>query len=428
MKAIVHVTLYDYHSLIEDAYVLFEETIIEVGLMSDYKEWDVETIDGQGCLLMPSLVNGHSHIYSTFARGITLPFDPKNFQEILDQLWWKLDGQLDKETIYYSAIVHGIDSVKNGITTMIDHHASGLMIEKSLETLEQALCQRVGLRGVFSFETSDRFKVSQCIDENLRFMTKKHPSSAAGLFGLHASLSLSETTLIQVSDQLEDQPIHVHISESLMDEDDSKDNYGMSVIQRLDSHNLLSANSLLAHCIHIDEEDARIIKDRGCFVVLNVTSNMNNAVGLPDYKLFKKYDIPVMIGNDGISSSVTTEWLNLYYTMHHLTKSPIGFGMTDLMAVVDNTYAYASNLLQCKLGRISKGYESDMILIPYSPPTPMTQENAFGHVFFGLANSFKPKSVWCKGKNIVKDYQISSSLEGELTKARAVAGKLWERL
>lgn len=96
-----------------------------------------EVIDGYGYILMPSLVNAHSHIYSTFARGLSLDYDPQNFMDILKQLWWKLDRQLGNECNYASGIVHSIDTVKNGVTTLIDHHASGRDIRGSLSVLKK---------------------------------------------------------------------------------------------------------------------------------------------------------------------------------------------------------------------------------------------------------------------------------------------------
>lgn len=428
MKAIINVNIYDFESYREDQYVLYDEEIIEVGPMASYKGWDVETVDGKGNLLMPSLVNAHSHIYSAFARGMSVPFDPKNFQEILDQLWWKLDGVLDNEAVYASGLVHAVDTVKNGVTTLIDHHASGRGILGSLESLNRSVCKDVGLRGIFCFETSDRFDVSHCIDENMAYALNHQKTYTTGMFGMHASMSLSEETLKRISAKRAEIPVHVHVAESRMDEQQSQSDYNKSVIERYDEAGLLDGRSLLAHCLHINEKDAAIIAGRGAKVVLNVTSNMNNAVGLPDYNLFKKYGIPVLIGNDGISASISTEWLNLYFTMHHKYASPVGFGLDDLKQVIRNNYDYVSDLLGVQLGRIDIRYVSDMMLVPYCAPTPMNAENAMGHIFFGIAGSLKPSHVWCRGESIVTAYQVPASLEDAYTQAKTTAAKVWERV
>jgi len=157
-----------------------------------------QIIDAKKNLVLPGFAVGHTHIYSTFARGLNLPFNPLNFKDILNQLWWKLDSKLGERENYYSALISGIEFIKNGVTTVIDHHASGLQIKGSLKTLKNALCDEIGLRGIFCFETSDRFNIDECIEENLDFLCTRSEMHA-GIFGLHASLSLSDDTLEKIS-------------------------------------------------------------------------------------------------------------------------------------------------------------------------------------------------------------------------------------
>ncbi|MCX5774858.1 MAG: amidohydrolase family protein, partial [Firmicutes bacterium] len=150
IKAIINARIYDFKDYIENGFVLFDNQIIATGAMKDFKNEGFKIIDGTGQIVMPSLVCGHAHIYSTFARGLALPFNPKNFQEILDQLWWKIDRQIDNETTYYSGIIASVEFMKNGVTTIIDHHASGKEITGSLESLKKAVCDQAHLRGIFA--------------------------------------------------------------------------------------------------------------------------------------------------------------------------------------------------------------------------------------------------------------------------------------
>lgn len=428
MYALINVRLYDFNYYKEDAYILFDNKIQAIGDMNHFQDDGYDIIDGTNQLVLPSLVVAHTHIYSTFARGLSLQFNPSNFQEILDQLWWKLDAQLDQEEIYYSGLVSGVDYIKNGVTTLIDHHASGLEIKGSLNALKKAICDDVGMRGIFCFETSDRFDTDACIEENLNFAQTYHERNCVGLFGLHASMSLSDKTLEKVSEKSGEIPIHIHVAESQMDQEDCLAHYGERVVERLHRHQLLKENSILSHCIHISEKEADLIAKNGAYVVLNVTSNMNNGVGLPDYLLFNKKGIRCLIGNDGIASSITTEWLNLYYCMHHSKQSPTAFGFEPLIEIIKNNYDYVNQAMGIKIGKIEKGYDADLLMIPYIPPTPMDVDNAFGHIFFGLANCFKPKHVWCMGEQVVKDYQVSERLEEKYKEASEVATNLWQKI
>src|SRR5213082_937294 len=98
--------------------------------------------DTHGRLLMPALINCHTHLYSTLARGILLPGPPPaNFQEILKKLWWRLDRALTADDVYYSALVSLIDSAKSGVGTIIDHHSSPSVCAGSLDQIERAFHQ-----------------------------------------------------------------------------------------------------------------------------------------------------------------------------------------------------------------------------------------------------------------------------------------------
>ena len=395
VKVIKNVRIYDFKNYIEKGYVVFDEVIHEVGNMSDYRSQSYEEIDGKNALLMPSLVNGHSHIYSTFARGMSAPFNPTTFRELLEQLWWKLDRYLDNEMTYYSGIVSGIEYLKNGVTTIVDHHASGEIIG-SLHSLEKAL-DLVGIRKILCFETSDRFDIDECITENLSYIL--NPSSTSnGLFGLHAAFTLSDETLSLVKMNQGDTPIHIHVAESIEDQEHSVKYYGKRVVNRLNDFGLINKNSIITHGLYLDEDELNIIKEKDAVIALNVTSNMNNAVGLPNYMKMKEHVIKVIIGNDGISQKMTSEYQNLYFSMHHKTTSPISFSFNDLITIINNTYEYASEQLGISLGKIKKGYVSDFLMIPYDEPTPLTKDNIFGHLFFGLFNNFRPKDVYVQGE------------------------------
>jgi len=427
-RAIINVRIYDFDEYIENGFVMFDDEIIEVGPMSAFAAQDLKIIDGKGKLLMPGLVCGHTHIYSTFARGLSLPFNPKNFQEILDQMWWKLDRQLDNETTYHSGIVSACDFAKNGVTTLIDHHASGTDIAGSLAALKRAVVDEVGLRGAFAFETSDRFYVEASIEENVAFAQQCQTGKAAGLFGLHASMSLSEATLQKVKRRLGNLPIHIHVAESNMDQADCRRQYKETVIERLNRHGLMNPDSIYVHAIHVDDGELKLIKETGGVIAVNVSSNMNNGVGLPNIMDFMKHGIPVIAGNDGLSSAMAHEYLNIHYAMHHHGKTPMAFGLGQVQSIIAATYAYASRILKTKLGRIRPGYVSDFVLLPYDPPTPIDQTNAFGHLFFGLFHSFKPSDVYVAGRHIVANYGMEPKVIDKYRKAQDVSRKLWQRL
>ena len=429
MKALINVRIYDYEQYLESGYVLFDEVIHEVGEMKNFKNKGYEVIDGKGQLLIPNFVCAHSHIYSIFARGLSLPFNPKNFQEILDQMWWKIDAKIDNQITYYSGIAAGTEFLLNGVTTIIDHHASGTEILGSLTSLKRALDNTLHLRSILCFETSDRYPVDECIKENISFANRYHTAHVAGLFGMHASMSLSDETLKKVSRKLKDLPIHIHVAESEMDEEDSYAKYNMSIMERLDKFNLVNKDSLIVHGVHISDRELDIVKARGAYMVVNTTSNLNNAVGIPDIKRYLDKGIPVMVGNDGLSSSMTTEYLNAMYLTHLKNDSSTALNIGHIKDMINNAYDYVVRRLNIKLGKIKSGFASDFLLTDYVPFTKMDSSNAFGHIFYGLFPNFKPVDVYVGGKRLVKSGQlVSKKAKEELITSREYSKELWRRV
>ncbi|MFP4077719.1 MAG: amidohydrolase family protein [Candidatus Izemoplasmataceae bacterium] len=424
-KAITNAIVYDFETFYEKGFVLFDETILKVGPMDAFDPEEADTvINGEGHIVMPSFVVAHTHIYSAFARGWKNSETLEGFMDVLEKQWWKLDRAHTLKSIYHSGIVSATDHLRNGVTTLIDHHASGT-IEGSLKTLKKAVVDDVGLRGLFCFETSDRFDRDACINENRAFLKGPFDQKTSGHFGLHASLSLSEATLERVKKAKGDHPIHIHVAEGKEDQDDALAKYGERVVKRLDRHGLIGADSILTHALFIDDEERAIIKKREAVVALNPTSNMNNGVGLPDYKKLNEAGIKVILGNDGLSQSITNEYLNLFFTTHLFNHDPQGFGFDDLKKVIHDTYAYAGRRLGIKLGRFKEGYKADLLMHPYTPPTPMDAENALGHLVFGLFASFKPSDVFIDGDQKVKNYKVDPFLHEIYRMSKKPAQTLW---
>lgn len=426
MKLLTNVTIYDFNSFRKNSYVLFDKQIQETGNMSDLPKGDYDIIDGLGQLVLPGLVCAHTHFYSAFARGLSVPFNPKNFQDILDQLWWKLDSQLTLEGVYHSALSFGSEMIQNGITTVIDHHASG-QIRGSLDQVDKAITKDLGMRGIFCFETSDRFSTSECLKENNDFIDLHQTNQSSGLFGMHASMSLSNRTLKRIQNETT-APIHVHVAESQMDEEISITKYQKRVVERLQEFDLLRKDSLLVHATHVNDDELDLLDGKEVSIVVNVSSNMNNGVGLPDVKKFMNRHIPVLIGNDGLSPSMTSEYLALYYSMHLKYLSPTAFTLEDLKQIILNNYEYVSRRLKIKIGRIDTGYASDLLLIPYKEITSINESNAFGHLFFGLFHAFKPSNVFIAGRRVLENYKHPIAITENLELSKEVSKKIHQAI
>ena len=414
MKAIINVKIYDYNRYIPDGYVIFDKHILSVGEMKDFKG-HFEIYDGKGMFLLPGLLNGHTHIYSTLFRGSPLNASPENFLEILEQIWWKFDKELTLDSIKESAKAYAQESLLCGVTSLIDHHASGV-IEDSLMIIHHELEKRE-MKHLLCFETSDRFDVDKCIGENLKYIESSH-------FGLHASMSLSDETLKKVSATIGKMPIHIHVAESDLDEELSITQHSKRVVNRLDDFGLLNTDSILAHCIHIDKEEARIIKSKKCVVAINPTSNLNNAVGLYNQRLLNELEIPLLVGTDGLGVNVAKEYQNLYYVGNQSNGNSKDVDLEWIKSQLIHGYEYFNRLKGSKIGRIEKGYDSDFVLVDYHSITPVDQSNIFSHILFGVYEALRPHTVFVNGQRKIDDYEL---VDNEVISKNIVLN-LWRRL
>lgn len=393
-----------------------------------------EVIDATEKIVMPGLICAHHHLYSTFARGMAIPGEPaKNFVEILEKLWWKLDNALTKEDIYYSSLIPLIECVKNGTTTIIDHHESQSYQNGSLEEIARAV-EEVGIRGSLCLGTSDRYgRGKEGVDENERFLSLLSSRSSQllkGLVGLHATFTVNDDTLDK-SVKLAKKygvGIHVHCAEDKADEDENLKKYNMRVVERLNSHEALGEKSIAVHCVHVDEKEMDILKSTRTNVVHNPESNMNNAVGCADVLGMMGKGIEVGLGTDGMSSDMLSQMRCSYLIHRHVKKDPRVAFLEAPAMLLDNNPKIVKRVAGWRVGEIAKGALADIILIDYLPPTILNENNFLGHLIFGLVDATVDTTI-CNGKILMRDKKLVDLDEKSITqKTSQLASELWKRL
>lgn len=225
------------------------DKILAVGNEADLKAQypDAEYVDAQGGVIMPGLVNAHTHIYSGLARGLSIKgCDPKNFLDNLEMQWWKIDRNLDLDATRASAYATVLDSIRDGVTTIFDHHASYAEVPGSLFAIKDVV-EEVGIRSCLCYEVSDRDgqeKCDQAIRENAEFAqwaAKQDSGMIAAMFGGHATFTLSDETMDKMAEANNGLTgFHIHVCEGMNDVWDSRQNRGgISPVERLLQHNLL---------------------------------------------------------------------------------------------------------------------------------------------------------------------------------------------
>ncbi|OQY28013.1 MAG: hypothetical protein B6244_08715 [Candidatus Cloacimonetes bacterium 4572_55] len=426
--------------LYDHAVAVHGNRICEVGPERGLKEKyaNFNWIDGQGRLLMPGLINAHTHFYSAYARGLALSDPPRNFFDILARFWWKLDAALDLEAVFYSALTAAITGIKKGVTTMIDHHASFHAIDGSLDRIEDAL-SRVGMRAALCFETSDRHGsrlADQSLRENARYIEKCRQAKKENphrlfdaMIGLHASFTLHNRTLERAYDLScrYNKGFHIHLAEDAVDQQMTMKLTGESLFQRLSGRKILGPDTIAAHCVHLSDDDRRILIESRAMVVHAPQSNMNNAVGVTDILPLMEKRAMVGIGTDGMSPDIKPDVRTANLAHKHIRKDPrIGWDEVRRMTLKNNPEIY-ERISGEKIGKIEPGYLADMIFIDYFPPTPLTSDNFWGHFLFGITDAEVSGSI-INGTVVMENGKLLHIDEAEVAaRSRPVAKRVWEK-
>lgn len=414
-----------------------DNLVLEVGSTAELKTKypQARFIDAKGRVIMPGLINTHMHFYSTFARGMALKdAPPTNFKEILERLWWRLDKVLTLEDVYYSALVPMLDCIKNGTTTVFDHHASPGAVRDSLFAIADA-AKKVGLRTCLCYEVSDRDGeeiADQGIAENAEFI--KHCASAQddmlkGMFGLHASLTLSDRTLEKCREANEGTGVgfHIHTAEGVEDVEDSLAKSGKRVVERLADFGILGPKTITAHCVHVSEKEIELLKESKSNVVHNPESNMGNAVGCAPVLNMMAKNVRVGLGTDGYTSDMFESYKVANILHKFNAKHPSVAWVEAPTMLFENNVAIAAEYFPRTVGRIVPGAYADVIIVDYNPPTAMGPENLNGHILFGMSGRSVDTTI-INGKVVMEERQLVGINEAEIiAKSRELAQKVWER-
>ncbi|MPQ32965.1 putative aminohydrolase SsnA [Clostridium estertheticum] len=432
------ITRDNFKPIIDDGCIaVIENKIVEIGITKDLKNKysDAEFIDAEGKLIMPGFINTHMHYYSTFARGMASD-SPKatKLSEILKGLWWRLDKTLTLEDVYYSALVPMIDQVRNGVTTVFDHHASPSAVTGSLFKIADA-AKEIGIRSNLCYETSDRDGEKICdegIAENIAFIkycNNKNDDMIKGMFGLHASMTISDKTLYKCLDSMANlnTGFHVHTGEGIEDALDAMQKYGKGIVERWYDAGALCDKTIAVHCINIKEKELDLLKERNTIVVHNPESNMGNAVGVaPILEMYKK-GILLGLGTDGY----TTDMMESYKVANIIHKHVKGDSTVAWNEIPDmlfnNNRIITERFIDGKVGILKEGALADIIIVDYNPPTSINENNINSHLIFGI-NGRSVDTTIINGRVVMENRKLVNIDEEKImARSRELASDVWKR-
>lgn len=390
-----------------------------------------EVVECDGAVLMPGLVNGHTHLYSALAAGMPAPpRTPTCFQEILELVWWRLDRAHTLESVTVSGQIGALAALRCGTTTLVDHHASPNAIEGSLTALEGGIAE-VGCRGLLCYEVTDRNGPDESrlgLAENERYANAcERDGRFAPLVGAHASFTMEEKSLagcVELANRLQI-GVHIHVAEDPVDEKLTRERFGLGLFERFGRHGLLEvAGTIFAHGTHLSESDFARLNELGGTIELahNPNSNMNNSVG---YTPVARLQRSPLLGTDGIGADMWREARTAQFKSHD-AGLPIRFGQP--LEMLGQSARFASRCLGVRLGLLEVGAEADLVLTNFRPATPLSSENLAGHFLYAMGAEFV-RHVMIAGRWHLKQGEVVSCDEPALqANSVGVARELHERM
>jgi len=359
-----------------------------------------------GAVITIPQVNFHDHFYSRLAKGLNIKGSMDSFHDILHNLWWKLDRALTLEMVEALAQMSVIESIKSGTTYIFDHHASMNAISGSLDIIAENIISN-NLRGVLCFEATDRNGgriAENSLNENVKFIERNENDNIRGMLGLHASFTLSDDTLEAASKIVREYNlgIHIHLCEDTTDRVLSKEITGKYPVQRLTQYNLINDKSILAHGIYLTKRDCDIIDDMGSSLAFNRDSNLNNGVGTPDF-IGLPESIPMLMGTDGMHANPGRSLKNVFLLMR---GGGISFDETfhRISKIYFDQIVFVKKYFK-DYPMLTKGDRADLVIWDYTPPTPITSNNFFGHYIYGILER-RPKTVMQSGSFLLKNNSL----------------------
>ncbi len=430
------ITLGEKPRVIPNGAVRIRDGVIEeVGLATEVGTAGAELIEGSGQVILPGLINAHTHLYGALVRG--LPWSgppPTSFRDILERLWWRWDKLLDADAIRLSAQVGMLEALRSGVTTLIDHHASPNEIDGSLDLIAGA-ATKVGMRIATAYEVSDRDGSEvrdRGVQENIRFarrVSKEKPGLLGAAIGAHASFTLSDESLSLLAAAREETgaPIHIHMDEGTEDGEASRAASHKSTARRLADRGILREETILAHAVNIDSSDIPLLAERRAFVSHQPLSNGNNAVGRAPIPAMLSAGVRLCLGSDGMSGSLGVEALAAG-AIHRMAEKDvtIPFDLPCRLAWEGNAQL-AATLFDPPPGVLRPGAAGDIVLIDYDPPTEINESNLAGHWLLGILHA-PVNRVIVAGQVVLDGGRLTRMDTARiLADSRKCAESLWRR-
>jgi len=383
----------------KNADVIIENGIIKKIGKAEKDDFD-KVIDATDLIVMPGLVNAHTHCGQTILRSYAddLPFDDWLFDRI-----FPIEEKLSKEIIYYSSLLGIAEMIQSGTTMFFDMYFHEEMTAKAVS---ESKIKAVLSRGLQSIGNSE-----QRIQEALDLISHYSSDKIRIFFGPHSIYTCDRNMLEKVCDLAKqfNTGIIIHVSESEQEIEYSYENFDASPVQYLNEIGIFNIPTVAAHCVYLEEEDFDILRENNVTVVYNPSSNLKLGNGFaPIYQLIQ-VDINVALGTDSAASNNN---LNMLEEMHIASLLEKGiYKMSNIMKANEILKMATINGANASLfentGSLEEGKKADMVLLKKNVPNMLPCFNPISNIVYS-ANPSDIYAVICDGEILYIDGKFNT--------------------
>ncbi|WP_139489127.1 amidohydrolase [Brevibacillus dissolubilis] len=358
------ITVNDQDEVLTNAAIAFEgDTITYVGpTPEDLSGYD-EVVDGRNKYVLPGLVNTHGHVAMSLLRGYA---DDVPLQEWLENHMWPKEAQFTPEHVKWGTNISMIEMIRTGTTTFVDMYDH--MDEVAKATVEAGMRARL-CRGVIGFCSDEERKAK--LDEATRF-AREWNGEAGGrittMMSPHAPYTCTPDYITQILEKAVelDLPMHIHMSETAWEVAQNEKDYGVRPVAHLENLGVFNRPTLVAHAVHLTDEEIDILAKYDVKVSHNIVSNLKLASGVARVPQMLAKGVTVSLGTDSSASNNNLnlfEELKLVAILHKgVNFDPLAVPATEALRMA--TRYGADALFQAdKFGSLEVGKQADIIMM-----------------------------------------------------------------
>jgi 5-methylthioadenosine/S-adenosylhomocysteine deaminase len=381
-----------------------DRRIVSVGSIPSGFEAD-RTIDAEGSIVLPGLVNAHCHLSMVLLRNYA---DDLDLFTWLNEKIWPIEAEFTREHIYNASFLGIAELIRSGVTSFADMY---FFPEETCRVVEKA-----GIRAnIAAGFIGDLAKVERLIPE-FEALHKNWNGKAGGRIVVdtapHSAYLLTPDALRLAMDfaRRHETRIHIHISETLNENEQVRKEYGLSPVEYLEREGLFNFKVYAAHCVHVSERDLEILKKYGVVPVHNPSSNLKLGSGISPVSRMFAMGIRPALGTDGASSNNNLNMLEEIHLAALIHKGSTGdpTAVSAYQALQMATIFGARALgIDHLCGSLTPGKEADLILVDTHKAHILPLHDPLSSLTYG-AQASDIHFCMCAGQILMEDGEIKT--------------------